>query len=193
MYRNDENENMGIRLLKKGQKGIIRAVFSRMGLFLLLILLQAAFLVGLFNWFKEYWPHVFSGMILFSIAIVLYLLNSQMDPVVKITWLVILMLMPVFGALLYWYTLRDVGHRALKARFSQIMDMTREEIPQSRPVYEALERECPGAASLVRYIGRSGCHPVYDRTQVTYFPLGEDKFTEMLRQLEQAEHFIYLE
>ena len=193
MYRNEENENMGIRLLKRGQKGIIRAVFSRMGLFLLLILLQAAFLVGLFNWFREYWPHVFSGMILFSIAVVLYLLNSQMDPVVKITWLVILMLMPVFGALLYWYTQREVGHRALKARFSQIMDMTKEEIPQSRPVYEALERECPGAASLVRYIGRSGCHPVYDRTRVTYFPQGEDKFAEMLRQLEQAEHFIYLE
>ena len=51
--RNDDNKNMGIRLLKKGQKGIIHAVFSRMGLFLLLMLLQAAFLVILFQWFKE--------------------------------------------------------------------------------------------------------------------------------------------
>ena len=28
---------------------------------------------------------------------------------------------------------------------------------------------------------------------MTYFPLGEDKFAEMLRQLEKAEHFIFLE
>ena len=34
---------------------------------------------------------------------------------------------------------------------------------------------------------------MYDRTEVTYFPLGEDKFAELLRQLEAAEHFIYLE
>lgn len=34
---------------------------------------------------------------------------------------------------------------------------------------------------------------MYDKTLVTYFPLGEDKFEEMLRQLEAAEHFIFME
>ena len=113
------------------------------------------------------------------------------SPTAKITWLVIVMLAPVFGALLYLYTQMDIGHRALKARFSQIIGMTKDTIPQSEPVRQALEEENPGAAALVRYIQRSGCHPVYDRTEVTYFPLGEDKFAEMLRQLEQAEHFIF--
>ena len=40
---------------------------------------------------------------------------------------------------------------------------------------------------------RSGCHPVYKNTSVTYFPLGEDKFRELLIRLEQAESFIFLE
>ena len=40
---------------------------------------------------------------------------------------------------------------------------------------------------------RSGCHPVFHQTAVTYFPLGEDKFEEMLRQLEGAGHFIFME
>ena len=35
--QNNDNKSMGIRLLKKGQNGIIHAVFSRMGLFLLLL------------------------------------------------------------------------------------------------------------------------------------------------------------
>ena len=42
-------------------------------------------------------------------------------------------------------------------------------------------------------MNRSGSYPVYDRSAVTYFPLGERKFEEMLRQLERAEHFIFLE
>jgi cardiolipin synthase len=189
----ERNENMGIRLLKKGQKGMIHAVFSRMGLFILLLLLQGAFLVGVYYWFKELRPHIYAGMLLLTVAMVLYLLNSRIDPTAKITWLVIVMLAPVFGALLYLYTQMDIGHRALKARFSQIIGMTKDTIPQSEPVRQALEEENPGAAALVQYIQRSGCHPVYDRTEVTYFPLGEDKFAEMLRQLEQAEHFIFLE
>ena len=191
--QNNDNKSMGIRLLKKGQNGIIHAVFSRMGLFLLLLLLQATFVVVGFQWFKEYRPHIFAAAAVVSVAMVLYLLNSRIDPTAKITWLVIVMLMPVFGGLLYLYTQLDIGHRALKGRFTQIIEMTQKSIPQSEEVLEALEEENPGAASLARYIRRSGCHPVYDGTEVTYFPLGEDKFSELLRQLEKAEHFIFLE
>ncbi len=58
---------------------------------------------------------------------------------------------------------------------------------------ERFTRENCGAASLARYIQRSGCYPVYEKTAVTYFPLGEEKFREMLVQLEAAEHFIFME
>lgn len=191
--RREESGNLGIHLLKKGQKGVIHAVFSRMGLFLLLMLLQVGFLVSTYWWFREFRPHLMGFTAVFTIVMVLWLLNSRFDPTAKITWLVIMMMMPVFGALLYWYTQMDIGHRALKARFSQLIAMTKESIPQPPGVYERLLEENQGAAALARYVARSGCHPVYGNTEVTYFPLGEDKFAEMLKQLEEAEHFIFLE
>lgn len=186
-------QDKGIRLLKKGKKGVARIIFSRIGLFLLLMLLQVFFLVGIYYWFREFRPHAYGVMVLFSIVMVIYLLNSRLDPTAKITWLVIMMLTPIFGALLYWYIQWDIGHRALKARSIQLVDMTKNRIPQSEEVLKALSRQNSGVASLAHYMRRSGCHPVYDRTEVTYFPLGEDKFGEMLRQLEKAEHFIFLE
>ena len=191
--RKDDSQNMGIRLLKKGQNGILHAIFSRMGLFVVLLAAQALFLVSTYLWFREFRPHIISGLAVFTVVMVLYLLNCRLDPTAKITWLVVVMLTPVFGALLYFYTRMDIGHRALKARFSHIIAMTKDSIPQSEEAYHSLEEEDPGAAALVRYIQRSGCHPVYNRTLVTYFPLGEDKFAELLRQLEGAKHFIYLE
>ena len=56
-----------------------------------------------------------------------------------------------------------------------------------------LREEDKGVAALAHYMHRSGCHPVFADTSVVYFPQGEDKFEEMLKQLEKARHFIFME
>ena len=189
----DNIENTGIALLKKGQKGLLHALFSRLGLVLILLIVQILVLFGMFAKFEEFLPHFFGGTVLFSLIMVLFLLNSKHDPTAKITWLVIIMLLPVFGALLFLYTQSDVGHRALKKRMNQLISQTKETIPQSEDVINNLSKENGAVSSLARYIHRTGCYPVYDQTQITYFPMGEKKFEEMLRQLEQAKHFIFME
>ena len=186
-------ESTGIRLLKKGQKGLHYAVFSRMGIVIVLFLIQLLILLGFFQKFEEYIPHFLGGSALFIAAMVLYLINSQMDPSAKITWLIIIMVFPVFGALLLLYTQTDMGHRAIKKRLKSLMDQTKDSLPQSEKVLEAVSEESPETGALVHYLSRTGCFPIYDHTDVTYFPLGEDKFYEMLRQLEEAKHFIFLE
>ena len=186
-------KNKGITLLKKGQKGMIHAVFSRFGLVLLLLVVQALLLIGAFLWFREYQPQYYGAMMLLDIVIVIWILNSNINPTAKITWFVVIAVMPVFGVLLFLYTKSDIGHRALKKRVDEIIAGTKEDIPQQQEVIDRLIRDNGAVATLAHYIGRSSCHPVYDRTAVTYFPLGEDKFEEMLKQLEAAEHFIFME
>ncbi len=186
-------KNRGLRLLKKGQKGMVHAIFSRFGLMLAMLIVQVLFLFSIFQWFEEFIPHYLGGTAVFTLVMVIYLLNSGMNPTAKITWLIVVMLLPVFGVLLFLYTRSDLGHRALKKRVNHIISDTKERIPQKEAVLQRLREENKGAASLAHYIARSGCHPVYDRTAATYFPLGEDKFEEMLKQLEAAEHFIFME
>ena len=188
-----ENENTGITLLKKGQKGLLRALFSRLGIIVLLLLLQIIVLALLFRTFEAYAPHIYTGMTVLAVAVVLYLINSSIDPTAKVTWLIILTLTPVFGGLLLLYTQMDIGHRAVKNTISRMINSTRDAIPQDPKTVQDLENESPETTALARYINRSGCYPVYDNTEVTYFPLGEDKFAELLIQLERAERFIFLE
>ena len=185
--------NKGLYLLKKGQKGIIHAIFSRFGLILALLLFQVFILFSILKWFGEFLPHILGGTIIFTVVMVIYLLNCRVNPTAKITWLIVIMILPVFGVLLFLYTQSDIGHRALKMRTNQIITETKNIIPQSEDVMEHLSKENPGVASLAHYIHRSGCHPVFVNTDVTYFPLGEDKFDELLKQLERAEHFIFIE
>lgn len=191
--QNEERENTGVRLLKRGQKGLIHALFSRLGLFIILLVLQVFVLFGVFLWFENLLPHILGGVVLYTVVMVLYLLNSRMDPTAKITWLIVVMILPVFGAMLYWFTKSEIGHKAIKRRVEQIGEQTKDCIPQNVEVLDRLKQENAGAASLARYLNRNDCHPIYDNTAVTYFPLGEDKWAEMLRQLEQAEHFIFME
>ena len=72
-------EDGGLRLLRKGQKGVIHAIFSRFGLVLILLLLQVGLLFSIFRWFGNLWPHYFGGSVVVTSAMVIYLLNSKMD------------------------------------------------------------------------------------------------------------------
>ena len=187
-------EDGGIRLLKKGKRGIIRAIFGRTGLVLALFFVQVLLLFSVFRWFTALVPHLLGGSIAFTAVMVIYLLNSDMDNSAKITWLVVIALVPVLGVVLFWWTKGEVGHRMLKRRLKQLEQDTREQLPQDAQTLERLKAQELGAASLACYLrGKGGGFPVYENTAVTYFPSGEAKFAELLCQLEKAKQYIFLE
>lgn len=187
-------EDGGIRLLKKGKRGIIRAIFGRTGLVLALFFVQVLLLFSVFRWFTALVPHLLGGSIAFTAVMVIYLLNSDMDNSAKITWLVVIALVPVLGVVLFWWTKGEVGHRMLKRRLKQLEQDTWEQLPQDAQTLEQLKAQELGAASLACYLrGKGGGFPVYENTAVTYFPSGEAKFAELLCQLEKAKQYIFLE
>lgn len=188
-----EKRRRGLSLLKKGHKKIVYIIFSRFGLVAALLILQVTLIAAAYNIFKEYTPHFYGISSVFTAVMVLYLMNNRMDASAKNTWLVIILIMPVFGSLLLWYTQSDIGHRALRARIRELVSDTRDMLPQDPEVLDELREQSPGAASLASFIQRSGSRPVYTECSVTYFPSGEAKFAEMLEQLRRAEQFIFLE
>lgn len=74
----DDSKETGLRLLKKGRQGILRMIFSRFGLILVLLAVQVLFLFSIFHWFEEFLPHIYGGVVIFTVFMVLYLLNSSM-------------------------------------------------------------------------------------------------------------------
>lgn len=192
--RMQQFEDGGLRLLKKGQKGIVHAIFSRFGLVLLLMLLQVGVLWSVFRWFGGLLPHYFGGSVAMSAFMVVYILNSEMDNSAKITWMVTIAILPVVGVPLFFYVKSNIGHNALKKRVTHLTEEARGLQPQPLAAAQELAEADPGAASLARYLhGKGGGFSVYRNTEVTYFPGGEAKFEELLRQLEKAEKYIFLE
>ncbi len=187
-----ENKSTGLRLLKKGQKGIFRLIFSRMSIILILLLLNIGFLFAAFARFEEFLPHLYGGTALFTMIMVLYLINSRMDPTAKITWLIVIMLLPVFGSLLYLYTHAEIGHKAVKNKLQKIYALSAQN-DLSDTATELFSKQDPGAAAMAKYVTGFTGIPVCQNTDVTYFPLGEDMLKQILVELERAEKSIYLE
>ena len=190
---NDDVKDVGLHLLTKGKQSVFKIIFSRTGLIVLLLVIQVLFLLAIFGMFEEFIPHIYGAVILFTLFMILYLLNSSIDASAKITWLVIVMFIPIFGVLLFLYTQQEVGHRTLKKRMDQVLKDQQATLPQEQAVMKELEEVHPALVSLTRFLSRSGAHPVWKNTNVSYFPLGEIMFEEMLVQLKKAKHFIFLE
>jgi len=188
-----ENGERIVSLAKPMKKGILRLLFSRFFVIALLILLQVAVLVVAYVWFTEELPVLMHFHWIFTFVMIIYLFNSGMDSSAKLTWMLIIAMLPIAGAAMLLWTQLNVGHRMEKYIVKEQIDKTKNMLAQPENVIKEIEHDGSGTDDLSRYLNRSGCFPVYDKTEVRYFPLGEDKFEAMLEELEKAEKYIFME
>ena len=182
-----------IRLIPKRKKNLWKLVFSRLLLILFLLFLQLLILMAGYRWLVQFRTAYNVFRVTFTAGMVIYLFNCDMDYAAKLTWLAIISLFPIPGAILLWYTLNDIGHRTIMARVYQMIYDSKNKIRQNPAVLSRRELILSGTDDLCRYVNRSGCFPIYKNTEVTYFPSGEDKYEALLYELQKAKRFIFLE
>ncbi|MBE6701034.1 MAG: cardiolipin synthase [Ruminococcaceae bacterium] len=179
--------------MDKSKRGITRLVFSRIGIVTGLFLLQVFFLLFLFSAFENFLPQIWGGSIFLTATVVFYIVNCPMNSNSKITWLILILAFPVFGCLLFAYTKSDLGHRSLKERTEAVINNSPVKLEQEPNTLSNLEKLDKGIYNLARYIAKSTSYPVFCDTHVTYLESGEKKFEVLLKELEKAKEFIFLE
>ena len=188
-----ENQENIASLAKPVKKGILRLIFSRFFLIALLLVLQVGIAVAAFLWFKKELPAILYVQTGFIFAMVLYLFNCSMDSSAKLTWIFIISILPLAGAAMLLFTKLNIGHRMETEMVKKQIDDTRNKLEKQSHVLRAVEHDGSGTDDLCRYLNKTGCFPLYDKTRVTYFPIGEKKFEAMLKELEKAEKYIFME
>lgn len=127
------------------------------------------------------------------IGSVLYLINSQMDTLSIITWLLVIIPFPFLGSLFLIYTKQDLGVKELKHLVRDAAQATKPFFKQNHMIMDELAARHSTTYNLAKYVHRSSGFPVYDNTRVTYFPNGQEKFEALKKALVKAKHFIFLE
>lgn len=177
---------------EKSRRGAGHVIFSRGLLVALLLAVQVLLLVGLFTrW--QFAAFAYGGTYALSIFMAFYLINRPMNPTTRQTWLILVLLAPVLGSLLYVFVETDIGHRLVRRRLADIARSTRDSLPRPDDVMARLRTEDPSLHSLAVYTDSHGGFPIYDNTTVRYFPEGADMYASLLEELEKAEDFIFME
>lgn len=171
---------------------LLKLLFSRMVIVGILIFFQVATLVLLIWNLSNQFAYVYGIFVLLSLLIVVWMFSKDDNPSVKLPWVVVIMLFPIFGGLFYIF----FGSSKISKRFRVDMDKlllkTYDELPSNPTIFEEIQQLDKRIASQNKYIQKTTHMPVYKHTSSEYLALGEIKLKRLTEELEKAQHFIFL-
>lgn len=179
--------------VKQAKKGLFHMLFSRVTIVLVLMILQMVSFYAMVTHFQEYEVYIRAVLMLLEIVSVLSIINSGSNPAFKITWILVILVLPFFGILFYVFMKIMPGAGAIKRRLNDLTIQTEAYMRQDEDTLQALRLSKPANANLAYYLGKQLSFPVHRNTSVTYFPTGMDKYEELKNQLRKAESFIFME
>jgi len=119
--------------------------------------------------------------------------NTDIHEGYRTAWGLIVVIMPVFGAAMYYIFSGNKLSKRMRRRMSSITSMTSTSVDHREEVLETLRKEERCAARQAEYIKNVSLCPPYRNTDTVYYPTGEDFFEPFLAELEKAEKYIFLE
>ena len=172
-----------------------RYLYNRFLTFLLLVLGQLVGFILLAYLFVHYTKVgvtiqiAISGL---SFIAVLYLINKNERPSIKLNWILLMLVLPIVGVPAYLLYGEGRPVRWMKKRMEKSSE---ENNRQFSAFYGADPLTLPQSRdqSIVHYLAKYGVYPAYGEGAVTYYKSGKEMFAAMKEALRLAEKFILLD
>ncbi len=173
-------------------KNLLKLVSNRAIIIALLILLQLGLLFAIIFRFHEYFVYFYTIYIIVSAAVIIKIVNNRSNPAYKIAWIIPIMLIPIFGTVIYLVFGRIHFTKKDKKKMSQIQEKEKE--ANLKTVCSvSIDDGNEDAKIQSNYLTKYGEGALFKHTESKYFPLGESSLKAMLEELEKAEKYIFME
>ena len=174
-------------------KNLMKLLFNRIFYVVLALVIQLVWILVTVWRLSEYSRYFSAVSQVVGIVVVLWILNKDMNPSYKLSWTLLILTLPVFGLLFYVLFGQSRVAAAFQQRYEKIQKESQEYKIQDPGVIESLEQRDESAAKQARYINSYSGFPLHENTTAEYFQVGDDMFPVLVRELEQAKHYIYME
>ncbi|MCR5793100.1 MAG: cardiolipin synthase [Lachnospiraceae bacterium] len=170
--------------LKSYVSGLIRAFVVG-----LLVLMQFAIIIFMPFLLRNFTVYFYFVLEVFSIVVILGLVNANKSPSYKIAWISIVLILPISGHIMYLLWGKPDSKRKLDRKVIQFIDNGTNYLSIDQDMEDAYEIQNPQNARISAYM-RSQDFPLFKNNELTYYRMGEEAFHEIIASIEKAERFI---
>lgn len=174
-------------------KKLLKFLSSKMFMVPMLILLQLAMVIIPMQLLDEYSELVNFVNRVLALILAIYIASKPDNPTYRLTWIMLLLAAPFLGVLTYFLFGERKVPKELRVRDKRLQRSMDRYMMDEEEILEELKKEDSDAYKQSRYLSNISSFPLYNHTKTKYFSLGEDQFDEMLRQLESAKSYIFME
>ena len=179
--------------LKRKIRVLSRLVFGRTAMVLVAVLLQVAMIVVGSNLLYKYFAIYYMAFQIIGLIVVVHILNEDTNAGYKMAWIVPVLAFPVCGIVVYLFVNFQVDTKIMRIRLDSVNTQISRHIRVNEEYTDRIKNEPDGEINIAKYLYSIGNFTPYYGNECEFFPLGDDKWEEMLKQLRQAEHFIFME
>ena len=173
---------------KKDKKWLVE-LLNRRVIIALLIIAQFSFLTYIILSSSRLSQGISAVLSALSVIVALHIIAQRGRSGYKLTWLFLVLIFPILGGLLYLF-INFQGSRQIASKHSKKIDLkTAEFFNLSTPSVENL----PACEKQIAYLQNFAGFPIYDATKTRYLSPGEEFLKVLLKELEKAEKYIFLE
>lgn len=180
-------------ILENSKRNVLQIIFSRTMFIMVLIVMQFAYLIARMYAWAELIPILLGGELTIVAIMMAIILNSDENPSVKLSWCFLVGIFPILGSVVYLVVRFDFGYRVLQKRISLTEKNSKKYLPKQDKTLAELKQEDVQTYRIAKYLRKTSGSLVSTNTKVKYFSGGENMFEEMIKQLENATEYIYLE
>ena len=158
---------------------------------LALAILETAAVIGIVMLLSYYVPYFYLAMWATEIGCVVHIIACDEKPDYKIPWLLVVLIVPVAGFMLYFL----FGNRKLQRKYVRRLESVRQQTykAQTPQLLAQLREENPIVSTQAAMLTAIADSNLFTNTRICYFPLGEDMHPQLLVDLQKAQKFIFME
>lgn len=168
-------------------------IFRRRVLLALFLLIQFGIFAVLINQTIVHSIFLESVFVLLSIGVALHVVWKKGKEAYKITWILQVLIFPVYGTLFYLTFNRQTKTKKLQEKLEHIYELHRDFLKADRQVFKAAKKQHSEHGPQMHYLQETMGFPVYGNTDVAYYAIGEEMFEDMLKEMKKAKKYIFFE
>lgn len=174
-------------------KKLWRVIYSRIFIVILLLVVTIVSIFWAVSYATNAVPALWSILQLFSLLVAIRIINRPMNASFKLTWIIFVMGVPIFGALFYFILQSNIETRRYRKTFRRQAETLRKYGKTSRKVMSGLADKDKAQLKLAHYMSEYVGYALHTNSDAKYYPSGEAWFEDLIVELKKAERYIFME